>query len=139
MAAKNKTCLACGTKFSYCPDCSQTDALKPAWASEFCSEDCATIWTTAVKFNLGKLTKPEAKFILSGIALKPMDQYAPCIQRDFNKILAEEPKPKRNKKFEIPVEIPVVEEVVADITTNAAEDINLNKNIHEVVETIENE
>ena len=108
MAAKNRKCLCCSTKFSFCPDCSRADALLPACRSEFCSEDCMTIWKTATKFNLNKLTKAEAKSIISALPLKPIEQYAACVQRDLGVILAEEPKPKRNRK----VFIPVIDEVV---------------------------
>lgn len=137
---KNKTCLCCTSKFSFCPDCSKKDALKPSWASEFCSEDCMTIWKTATKFNLGKLTKAEAKSIISALPLKPIDQYVKCVQRDLDVILKAEPKPKRGKRAEIksiidevakptiPVEVESVDVPVEDVTT------------HEVVnKTIENE
>ena len=97
MARKNKTCLCCSTKYSHCPDCSKVDAMKPSWASEFCSEDCKEIWTTAVKFNLGDITKSEAKSIISVLNLKPTEQYVQCVQRDLATILAEEPKPQRGK------------------------------------------
>lgn len=153
MAIKNRTCLCCSTKFSYCPDCSKKDALKPAWASEFCSEDCMTIWTTATKFNLGKLTKSEAKSIISALPLKPVEQYVKCVQRDLDVILKEEPKPKvkRGKRIEFPV---IDETVINTVNTEIKEIIdspivveeipvlceNANTESHEVViETIENE
>ena len=103
MAAKNKKCLCDGTKYSYCPDCNGADRLAPAWKSEFCSEECMTLWSTCTKYNLGKLTKPEAKAIISALPLKPVEQYAKCVQRDLAVICKEEPKPKRGKRREIPV------------------------------------
>ena len=116
---KNKTCLCCGTKFSYCPDCSKKDALKPSWSSEFCSEDCMTLWTTATKYNMNKLTKSKAKSIISKLVLKPTEQYSKCVQRDLNVILAEDPKPKRGKR----AELPIFDEAAPDtikVTVNAA-------------------
>lgn len=89
---KNKKCLACQKSFSYCPDCSKVDALAPAWRSEFCCEDCKTLWSTATKFNMNKLTKAEAKAIISALELKPAEQYVACIQRDLKNIMSEEPK-----------------------------------------------
>ena len=95
---KNKKCLACQKSFSYCPDCSKVDALAPSWRAEFCCEDCKTLWSTATKFNMNKLTKAEAKAIISALELKPADQYVACIQRDLKNIMVEEPKPKRGKR-----------------------------------------
>lgn len=54
-----------------------------------------TIWTTCTRFNMGKLTKAEAKSIISKINLKPISEYASCVQKDLGVILKE---PKRSKK-----------------------------------------
>lgn len=118
MAHSNKKCLACGQKYAYCPDCSRADALAPSWKSEFCSEDCMTLWTTATKYNLNKLAKQEAKKIISALNLKSTEQYVACVQRDLAVILAEEKKPRRNKKVEEKIdaeEEQIVVDVVADI------------------------
>ena len=98
---KNKQCLSCGTGFSYCPDCSRVDALKPVWASQFCSESCATIWTTLTKFGMNRLTKSEAKEIISSLDLKSIDAYVDCVKRDYNKVFEPEKKFKRSKRIEI--------------------------------------
>ena len=86
----NKRCLTCNTKFSYCPDCSKVDALKPAWASQFCCESCATIWSTLTKFNMNRLTKSEVKDIISNLELKPIESYAACVKRDYEKLMHED-------------------------------------------------
>ena len=101
MAKKNRTCLACSTKYSYCPTCG-TDRNKPSWHSQFCSENCMTLWTTATKFNMEMLTKAEAKEIISELNLKEHSEYVACVQRDLSVILAEEPK-KRGKRTEMQI------------------------------------
>ena len=121
---KNRKCLCDGTIYAYCPDCSRTDSLKPAWYAEFCSELCMTLWTTLTKFGMGLLSKSEAKDIISALDLKPIDTYVACVQRDYNKVMAEEKKPKRGKR----IEIKPIDEVVEPIVEES----------HEVV-TIENE
>ena len=137
---KNKKCLACQTAFSYCPDCSNADRLAPAWRAEFCCEDCKTIWSTATKFNMNKLTKAEAKAIISALKLKPAEQYVACIQRDLKNIMVEEPKPKRGKRAamaiidaaiepEIKEEIKLPEPVV---TSTALDEVTPVEEIHEV-------
>ena len=132
MAMKNKSCLSCGTRFSYCPSCSKADALASAWKAEFCSEPCATIWKTATKFNMQKLTKQEAKEIISALPLKQVDQYVNCVQRDLGVILAEDPKPKRSKKQ------PVQEVALEDIVEEAQYAV-VDEDLHEVVLTKESE
>lgn len=96
---KNKKCICCLTTYSYCPNCSNADKLAPSWKATFCSEDCMKLWTTATKFNMGKLTKQEAKVIISEIPLKPTSEYVSCVQRDLAVILKEDPKPKRSKRI----------------------------------------
>lgn len=76
-----------------------------------------TIWTTCTRYNMGRLTKAEAKSIISELSLKPISEYAACVQRDLGVILKEDPKPKRSKRTEIK---PVDE--VADITPTFIED-----------------
>ena len=112
MASKNRKCLSCGTKYSYCPSCSRADALEPYWKSEFCSETCMTLWSTLTKYNMEFLTKDEAKAIVSDLNLKPMDTYVDCIKRDYAKIMEEEKKSRKfSKKIEPVVEIePIVEQ-----------------------------
>lgn len=118
MVKQNRKCLACSTKYTYCPTCSRADALKPSWYSEFCSEPCMEIWTTFTKYNMNMLTKDDTKAIVSGLALKPIESYAQCIQRDYAKVMAEEKKPKRCKRIEIkPIdEVMDVEPTVVEST-----------------------
>lgn len=124
---KNKQCLSCSTKYSHCPDCSKVDALKPSWASEFCSEECMVIWKTATKHNLGMISKSEAKSIISELSLKPTEQYVKCIQRDLKNIMTEEPKvklqPKRTKKIEPKLPELVVTPTIIEETTSVIEPV----------------
>ena len=127
MAIKNnKKCLACGTVYTFCPDCFSADRLAPAWRAEFCSSECKDLWSTATKFNMNKLTKAEAKAIISALTLKPADQYVACIQRDLKNIMAEEPKPRRGKR----ALMPIIDEAVAPVIET---EINLPKPVAEPV------
>ena len=101
MAKSNRTCIACQEKYSYCPSCSRTDALKPVWFSEFCSESCKDLWITLTKYNMSILSKEKAMETISALDLKPIDTYVDCVKRDYNKVMAEKKKPKRNKRIEI--------------------------------------
>ena len=112
---KNKQCLACGVKYKFCPDCSRADKLAPSWKSQFCSEDCMTLWMTATRYNMSRLTKDEAKEIISSLNLKPIDAYASCVQRDYAKIMFEEKKQKRGKRIEIKPIDEVAEQVIEPV------------------------
>jgi hypothetical protein len=136
MAQLNRRCMACSTKYSYCPDCSRADALKPAWYSEFCSEPCKDLWLTLTRYNMSRLSKSEAKEAISSLELKPIDVYVACVQRDYAKVMAEEKKPKRGKHIEIK---PIDE--VADVKPTIVEKIieQVVEESHEVVVEKENE
>lgn len=99
--ANNRKCFCCSTRYSYCPNCSTADRLAPSWKATFCSEDCMTLWTTCTRFNMGKHTKAEAKEIISALNLKPISEYAQCVQKDLGVILKEDPKPRRTRRAEI--------------------------------------
>lgn len=137
MATKNRKCFCCTTTYSYCPDCSRTDKLAPAWKAEFCSESCMTLWKTLTQFGMGRITKPEAKSIISELDLKQIDTYAQCVQRDYAKVMAEEKKPKRGKRIEIKPIDEVIEPVVENLEIKVEQPIVaepvVTEPIHEVV------
>ena len=105
MARRDRQCLCCGTKYSYCPTCS-TDKLKPTWMTEFCSESCKELFETATKYNLKKLTQSEAQEIIEKLELKEKSAYVECIQKDLENILTGE---KVVKKEAVVEAVPVVE------------------------------
>ena len=76
---------------------------------------------------MGKLTKAEAKAIISAIDLKPAEQYVSCIQRDLKKIMAEEPKSKRTKKAELKLPEPVVAPTIIEEVTSVVEPVPAEK------------
>jgi Asp-tRNA(Asn)/Glu-tRNA(Gln) amidotransferase B subunit len=84
---------------------------------------------------MSMLSKDEAKTIISALDLKPIDTYADCVKRDYNIVMAEEKKPKRNKRIEIkPIdEVMNVESVVINEVLPVVEES------HEVVFKQENE
>ena len=148
MAAKNKKCLACGTRYSYCASCSRADRLGPSWKANFCSEECMNLWKTLSRYNVGTISKEDAKDIIADLTLKPIEAYVDCVQRDYAKVMEEDKKAKRIKKITEPVEeiiaVPVFEEVVIEqpIVEEIEPIIEMVEPVieesHEVV-TIENE
>ena len=129
MAIRERKCLSCSTLYKYCPECSRVDALKPAWASQFCSETCMTLWSTLTKFGMNRLTKSETKSIISELDLKPIDTYVACVQRDYAKVMAEEKKSRRaHRKVE-----PIIEEVQSEQPIEVAMPAVIEPTEHEVV------
>lgn len=126
MARKNRTCLACSTKYSYCSTCG-TDRNKPSWYSQFCSEDCMTLWTTATKFNMEMLSKAEAKEVISELNLKDHSEYVACVQRDLAVILAEESKKGRGKRAEMLILDDFAGEKVAEPAVEECEVVKTNE------------
>lgn len=124
---KNRKCLACSTSYSYCPDCSRADKLAPTWKAQFCSEDCMSLWMTLTRYNMSRLTKSEAKEIISALTLKPIDVYASCVQRDYAKVFEPAKKSRKIKKLEPIVEVET--EPVMAIIEQPVEDVA----VHEVI------
>lgn len=99
MATNNRKCTCCSKHYSYCPSCSGSDRLAPSWKAEFCSETCKDLWLTCTRYNMQRLTKQEAQDVIKSLPLKPVNEYAQCVQRDLGVILKEESKPKRGKRI----------------------------------------
>lgn len=86
MARRDRNCLCCQSQYKYCPTCGN-DRMKPVWMSQFCSEECQTLWTTATKYNMEMLTKSEAKAAIEALELKERSVYVECVQKDLKNIL----------------------------------------------------
>ena len=99
MGRRTRTCYLCGKDYQYCPTCSQ-DKMKPAWMSEFHSENCKNIFDICTRFNMELMSKSEAQEALSTCDLSNKSNFKSYVQRDFEVIFAEEPK-KRGKRAEI--------------------------------------
>lgn len=132
MARRDRQCLCCGTKYSYCPTCS-SDKLKPVWMTEFCSEPCKELFETATKYNLKKLTKSEAKEIIEKLELKEKSAYVNCVQKDLDNILAEEPAVIQETAPILEEEPIIVEEIIPILETKPEFTPKKKQKSHEVV------
>ena len=107
MGRRNRECYLCGESYLYCPTCSQ-DRMKPAWMSEFHSENCKNIFDICTRFNMGLMSKSESQDALSACDISNKDNFKSYVQRDLENVFkedkpVEEPK-KRGKKAEIKIE-----------------------------------
>lgn len=112
MGRRNRECYLCGKDYLYCPTCSQ-DKMKPAWMAEFHSESCKNIFDICTRFNMGMMSKTEAKEALKTCDLSNKVNFKSYVQHDLEVIFAEEPKKKTKK-----VEAPIIEEPIKALETH---------------------
>ena len=110
MGRRNRECYLCGEDYKYCPTCSQ-DRMKPAYMSEFHSENCKNIFDICTRFNMKLMSKSEAQAALSACDLSNKANFKSYAQRDLEVIFAEEPKKKIKKAEPMAIE-PESHEVV---------------------------
>ena len=130
MGRRNRECYLCGEDYLYCPTCSQ-DKMKPAWMSEFHSENCKNIFDICTRFNMQLMSKTEAQNALNTYDLSNKANFKSYVQRDLDVIFKEEPI-----VVTIEAEIKEVSKDKSIIETNIKG--NKKKIVHEVFKT-ENE
>lgn len=55
----NRICYTCGKAYRFCKTC---DGKKsPSWLTMVCSSECNDIFNTIANYNLGRITKAEAR------------------------------------------------------------------------------
>lgn len=114
-----RKCILCGKDYKYCPSCPK-DAKKETWYAIYDSENCKNISKALTDYNLNKISKDEARKVLSACDLSI--QLDDIYRNEINEIIAEsepvvEVKPKRNKRKSID-EVVAVEPTSVDETTS---------------------
>nr|WP_270248912.1 hypothetical protein [Coprococcus catus] len=119
MAKLNRKCIICGTRYSYCPHCSE-DANKPTWMAIFCGENCKDIYTTLDDFRDGRISREDAQIVLNGLDLSPIEKLPKNFQEIFNEIIVKK-------------DIEAMAETVED-TADAVDITKFDKNNEEVIQ-----
>ena len=116
MARRQRECYLCGQHYQYCSTCTN-DRTKPAWMSEFHSENCKNIFDICTRFNMNTMSKTEAQNALIECDLSNKSNFKSYVQHDLEVIFEED------------------EEVVAnEVTVEETPAQNkVSKYIHEVV------
>lgn len=65
----NRICYTCGKHYYFCGHCPEHKGA-PLWQNTVCSEECNTVFTTCAQYNLGYLSKPQARKILNEYSAK---------------------------------------------------------------------
>lgn len=84
--AKNRTCLLCGQKYSYCPHCDR-DKLKPTWYFVFCSDKCNQLDSILSNNTAGHTTLAKAKKEISKVKFDINDIAIPENRAHIEKIM----------------------------------------------------
>ena len=116
MGRRTRECLLCGTRYEYCPTCSQ-DKMKPSWMTEFHNENCKNIFDICTRFNMELMNKEEAQKALSTCDLSNKESFKACVQRDFKNIFAEESKSVQTKASK-----PVTKTTKSHVVVNKTEE-----------------
>ena len=124
MAKLNRKCIICGTRYSYCPHCSE-DTNKPTWMAIFCGENCKDIYTTLDDFRDGRMSKEDAQVVLNGLDLSPIEKLPKNFQEIFNEIIV--------KKDIETMDEATIDEATED-TADAVDITELNNNNEEVIQ-----
>lgn len=117
-----RKCILCGKEYKYCKNC-QSDYKKELWHSLYDTENCKDISKTLTDYKFDRITKDEAREILS-----KCDLTIDCHDNYRNEINAIMTKPKRGTRAkamvidEIIQEPELVEQVIEEIKEEAKEE-----------------
>ena len=138
MGRRNRECYLCGQAYQYCPTCFQ-DKMKPAWMSEFHSENCKNIFDICTRFNMKLLTKVEANSAIEKCNLSNKLNFRPSVQNTLSNLLKVDEVIFEEEPIvvEVEAEIKEVSEDKAVVETRIKG--NKKKHRHEVVIEKENE
>ena len=101
-----RKCIVCGNEYSYCRSCPK-DAKKETWHALYDNKNCKDIAKALTDYNFNKITKEEAKDMLSGCDLSiNLSEY---YRNTLNVVMA---KTKRSKAKQIVIDEPTIEEEV---------------------------
>lgn len=90
MAEKlNRTCIACGKKYSYCNHCSQ-DRDKEPWHSIYCGNNCRKVFMATTDYLAKEITKEQAKEIFDSCDLSNRYAFKGRINEVIDEIYKEE-------------------------------------------------
>ena len=120
MGRRTRECYLCGTKYEYCPTCTQ-DRLKPTWMEEFHSDDCRLIFDICTRFNMKLISKTEAQEALKKCDLSNRENFKSYVKRDLENIFDEAPKATQNKKIDTVAQEHKVENIKTHEVVNKTE------------------
>ena len=110
-----RKCIVCGKEYSYCRSCPK-DAKKETWYALYDNENCKNISQALTDYNFNRITKEEAKELLSkcNLSIKLNEYYHNALET----VMA---KPKRGTR----AKVMIVDEVMPEgIKEEVQEELN---------------
>ena len=96
MAKGMRTCIICGTNYTYCPKCGKGDKNE-TWRYNYDSELCNKIFDILSTFAHGHIKKEEAKGQLEDLGIPKGMKFNSTIKKQLDAIMVSEPKVKEDK------------------------------------------
>ena len=98
MAVKERTCICCGTKYSYCPTCAGYDPNQ-TWKFIAHDEKCFEVFNAWQSYRGNEISKEEAAKIFKALNVENIIKADTAVGKGIKEILAttekkEEPKPE---------------------------------------------
>ena len=115
----NRKCICCSTEYRYCNTCSE-DALKPAWHSIYCSENCKKLFQAVSGYLANAVSIEETRARFDDCDLS----YKKNLKDTFIKVIDEvyEVKSEFQTVTETETEIEVKTEIKDELTEEIVED-----------------
>ena len=101
MARGERTCIVCGTKYVYCPNCKK-GYPDETWRYLYDSEECREIYKVCNHFSFGHIDAEEAGRKLEKYNVTDRSKYSEDIRKNLSAIYAA--KAETSKAKEAPVE-----------------------------------
>lgn len=107
-----RKCIVCGREYSYCRSCAK-DAKKETWYALYDNENCKNISQALTDYNFNRITKEEAKELLSkcDLSIKPSEYY----RNTLDVVMA---KPKRGMRAKVLITDEAMPKEIKEEATN---------------------
>lgn len=96
--AKERTCIACGKTYTYCPNCGNSSS--PMWMAEFDTEECKDIFNAVSAYNMELIDANEVKKVLKKYDVTDFGKYKKSIADKLKEIAGKKEEPVADKKEE---------------------------------------
>jgi len=100
MAKGQRTCIICGTKYTYCPTCGNGNKNE-SWRYLYDTILCNKIFDVLSAYAHKHIKKSEAKDQLKSLDIPKGMKFNPEIKKQIDEILVVEPKVKDDDKKQI--------------------------------------
>ena len=94
MTKGTRSCIVCGTEYTYCNNC-KNHASQPSWMAIYHNENCRNIMNIASEYMAGNITKAEAKEQLDLCDLKNKKKFKESVTRAVEEICATKKSTKK--------------------------------------------